>query len=344
VTSRKTVRSTRDHRLGRGRWTCLAALAAVAALSAGCAPVYWLGARLLYDRAPSPPTVRLGVPYDPAAPDDPKRQLDLYLPGGRDFPTVVFVHGGGWAWGDRTQRFGGADVYRNIGRFLASQGIGTAVIGYRLIWTVEWRDQLGDVARAVSWVQAHVGELGGRADRVFLMGHSAGAQLAARIATDPAWLAAAGGDVAGVCGVAAVSGAGYDMGDIETYRAGFDPLYFAERFGGSRLDGSWWLDASVVPWLDAGDPPFLVISATGESGALRRQSALFVAALHEANVETTSVVVRGSSHERIILELSRADKTAGPAVLAFVRDTACPRPTTTSPAAAAGPRAWRLRF
>jgi acetyl esterase/lipase len=129
--------------------------------------------------------------------------------------------------------------------------------------------------------------------------------------------------------VVAVSGAGYDLGDIETYRAGFDPLYFAERFGGSRLDGSWWHDASVVPWLDATDPPFLVVSATGESAALRRQSAVFLDALRKADVKATGVTVRGSSHERIILELSRADKTAGPAVLQFLRTTPCPRVPTS---------------
>ena len=212
----------------------------------------------------------------PAAPDDPKRQLDLYLPGGRDFPTVVFVHGGGWAWGDRTQSFGGADVYRNIGRFLAGQGIGAAVISYRLVWPVDWRDQLGDVARAVAWVQRARGRARRTRRRPLpdgplrrgaaggARGHRPGVARRRRGTVD-----------AGICGVVAVSGAGYDLGDIETYRAGSDPLYFAERFGGSRLDGTWWHDASVVPWLDAGDPPFLVVSATGESAALRRQSTLF---------------------------------------------------------------------
>ncbi len=134
--------------------------------------------------------------------------------------------------------------------------------------------------------------------------------------------------ISGVCGVAAVSGAGYDLGDIDTYRKGFDPLYFAERFGGSRLDGTWWRDASVVPWLDALDPPFLIVSATGESAGLRRQSALFHEQLGKAGVPSTLVTVRGSSHARIILELSRDDKTAGPAVLKFLRDTPCPRAGT----------------
>ncbi|MEP7118448.1 MAG: alpha/beta hydrolase [Acidobacteriota bacterium] len=311
-------------RRGRALGCLIAALASVLA-SQACAPVYWMGAKLLYEKAPNPPSVQLGVSYDPSAPDDPKRQLDLYLPAGRDFPMVVFVHGGGWAWGDRRQSFGGADIYRNIGRFLADQGIGAAVIGYRLVWPGAWQDQVGDVGRAVAWVQAHIADQGGRADRLFLMGHSAGAQLAARVATDPAWIDAAHGSPAGICGVVAVSGAAYDLGDIETYRKGFDPLYFAERFGGSRLDGSWWHDASVAPWLDASDPPFLIISATGESAGLRRQSALLDQELRRAGVSSTVVTVKGSSHARIILELSRDDKTAGPAALNFIRTTPCPR-------------------
>jgi acetyl esterase/lipase len=199
------------------------------------------------------------------------------------------------------------------------------VVGYRLVWPLDWQSQVADVARAVAWVQANIAVRGGRADRLFLMGHSAGAQLAARVATDPAWITREGGRPGEICGVVAVSGAGYDLGDIETYRAGFDPLYFAERFGGSRLDGTWWHDASVTPWLDASDPPFLVVSATGESAALRRQSKVLLDALHKAEVKATGVTVRGSSHERIILEMSRADKTAGPAILAFLRETPCPR-------------------
>lgn len=294
-------------------------------LSAACSPLHWLGVRLYYDQAPSPSTVTLNVPYDPAAPEDPKRQLDLYLPEGRDFATVVFVHGGGWTWGDRAQRFGGADVYRNIGRFLADHGVGAAVISYRLVWQVDWQTQLGDVARAVSWVQANIEARGGRPDRIFLMGHSAGAQLAARVAVDPTWLQAAGGQVQGVCGAVAVSGAGYDLGDIETFRLGQEPTYFAERFGGSRMDGTWWRDASVVPFVDRSDPPFLVLYATGEGRAMARQSEVLDARLRDAGVPSEIRTVRGSSHERMVLDISRTRETAGPAVLQFVAATPCPR-------------------
>jgi acetyl esterase/lipase len=177
----------------------------------------------------------------------------------------------------------------------------------------------------VAWVQSHIEARGGRADRLFLMGHSAGAQLAARVAVDPQWLAAAGGQVQGVCGTVAVSGAGYDLADIDTYRKGIDPIYFSERFGGSRMDGTWWRDASVVPFVDRNDPPFLTVYATGEGPAMARQSQLLDARLREAGVPAALRTVKGSSHERMVLELSRDHATAGPAVLQFVAETPCPR-------------------
>ncbi len=211
---------------------------AVCALSAGlltaCAPVYWLGVRLYDDKVPIPSDrVVMNVGYDPADPADHKRQLDLYLPGGRDWPSVVFIHGGGWAWGDRSQKFGGADVYGNIGRFLASQGYGAAVISYRLIWETDWRTQAADVARAVAWVQRNIRERGGDPRRVFLFGHSAGAQLAMRVAIDERWLTTVGGGQHGICGVIAASGAGYDLEDRTSEELEQDRSYYAQRFGGS---------------------------------------------------------------------------------------------------------------
>ena len=90
-----------------------------------------------------------------------------------------------------------------------------------------------------------------------------------------------------------MSGVGYDLGDADTYRVGFNPLYFAERFGGSRLDGSL-----VARRLGAGRGStaairrFSIVSATGEHGGLRRQSRLFEERLRTAGVPTTFVQVQ----------------------------------------------------
>ena len=175
---------------------CVAgALALVGALWAmDWAPVYYLAMPFVYRETTLPDERTItNIAYDASAPADAKRQLDLFLPSAADFSTVVFVHGGGWTSGDRTLTVGGADVYRNIGRFLAARGFATAVTSYRLLFDVDWRGQAGDVARAIAFVQKSIEARGGRPGSVFLMGHSAGAELVTRIALEPEWLTAAGG-------------------------------------------------------------------------------------------------------------------------------------------------------
>jgi acetyl esterase/lipase len=299
----------------------------------GCAPVYWAAMPFVYHKVEIPSTrVAMNIGYDLSAPDDHKRQLDLYLPEGRNFPTVIFIHGGGWAWGDRSQKFGGADVYGNIGRFLASEGFGAAVISYRLIWKTDWRTQATDVARAVAWVQQHIAARGGDPGRVFLIGHSAGAQLAMRAAADPPWLSSAGGDIDGICGVVAVSGAGFDMEDRVTERLDDDKTYYVQRFGGSVKEKdddpattAWRREASVLHHLDANDPPFLSIMAGHDYPSIQHQVRLADERLRKMGLSKGFVIVPNVDHERIVLELSRRNRVAGPAILQFLRDTRCPR-------------------
>jgi len=117
--------------------------------------------------------------------NDKKHRLDLFIPHGNDWPIMIFVHGGGLASGDKSLRVGGDDVYGNIGRFYASEGIGVAVINYRLQSRVTWREQVGDAARSTARIFANAQAYGGDPNLLFIAGHSAGAHLAARSALDP---------------------------------------------------------------------------------------------------------------------------------------------------------------
>ena len=298
-----------------------------------CAPVYWVAMKFMYDKVDLPPDrVVMNIGYDPSATDDHKRQLDLYLPERRDFATVVFIHGGGWAWGDRSQKFGGADIYGNIGRFLASEGYGAAVISYRLIWKTDWRTQATDVARAIAWVQQNIKSRGGDPRRIFLMGHSAGAQLAMRSAIDPSWLKSVNGNVESICGVVAVSGAGYDMEDEVTERLDGDKTYYNQRFGGSIKEKeddpstrAWRHEASILHHLDAADPPVLSLMAGQDYASIQRQMRLADERLQKLGLSRGFVIVPNVDHEKIVLRLSKRDETASPPILAFLRDTPCPR-------------------
>lgn len=299
---------------------CAASLVAACVLSASCGLYHRAGIGLFYRKADLPVAqVLRGVAY--AGPASTARQrLNLFLPSGKGWPLVIFVHGGNWDEGDRDLEVGGADVYNNIGRYLAASGIGTAVIGYRLLPSVTWQTQLEDVATAVRWAGAHVATYGGSSRCVFVMGHSAGAQLGVRVALDPSLLNANDPSHPAICGVIGVSGAGYDLSDGRTYELGNDPRFYEQRFGGTP---GWQQAASPARFVTAASapriPPFLLLYAGGETKALQRQSALLHERLVRAGAASTLVVVPGESHSRIVLTLSRGDKTAGPAIVSFVR-------------------------
>ena len=294
---------------------CLACLA-----SASCGLYYRAGIGLFYERAElAPAQIQLNVPYAGPA-SHPRQRLNLFRPGGTGWPLVVFVHGGGWNDGEKDLKVGGADIYNNIGRYLAGQGIGTAVIGYRLLPEVTWQTQVADVAAAVRWAGAHASQLGADPACVFLMGHSAGAQLAARVALDPGFQGSVADPMPAICGVIGVSGAGYDLRDARTYELGNDPRFYEARFGGAP---GWQETASPARFVTreraSRTPPFLLIYAAGESRALQRQSQLLHQQLIDAGVPSALTIVPGESHTRIVLTLSRDDKTAGPAITAFVQ-------------------------
>src|SRR5438067_2294542 len=103
--------------------------------------------------------------------DDPKQKLDLYLPKGqKDFPVLFFVHGGSWRSGDR-------GLYGKVASIFARNGVGMVVPSYRLSPKVKHPAHVEDVARAFAWTCKNIGSHGGRADQIFLCGHSAGGHL-----------------------------------------------------------------------------------------------------------------------------------------------------------------------
>lgn len=120
----------------------------------------------------------LAARVTPAASDltygpDRRHLLDIYTPQGTGpWPVVVFVHGGGFVLGDKA-----ADGWPNaaLGRWAAEQGLLGAVINYRLAPSHMWPAGSEDVIAAVDWLRANVGEFGGDAERIVLIGTSAGA-------------------------------------------------------------------------------------------------------------------------------------------------------------------------
>ncbi len=130
----------------------------------------------------------------------PRQELDVYAPEqARDAPVVVFWHGGSWATGDKAS-------YRFVGDALAKQGIVAVLPNYRLHPAVQFPAFMDDAALAVAWIREHARDYGGAADRIVLMGHSAGAQIATLLAYDSRYLERVAVPISSIDGVIGLSG------------------------------------------------------------------------------------------------------------------------------------------
>lgn len=167
--------------------------AAGAGVLAGCSPFDLLNASV----PPQGFRAETGIAYGPNA----RHRLDLYRPDGAAArpPCVLFLYGGSWRGGAR-------EDYRFVGASLARAGILCAVADYRLYPAVRFPAFVEDGAAALALVADRAGAWGGDPDRLFLAGHSAGAHIAALVATRRHWLAPHGIDPARLAGLIGLAG------------------------------------------------------------------------------------------------------------------------------------------
>ena len=129
-----------------------------------------------------------------------RQRLDVYAPKDTAIhPLVVFFHGGSWTMGRKSQ-------YAFMGAALATRGYITVIPDYRLYPEVRFPNFVEDSARAVAWVREHAQELRGDPDRIVLMGHSAGAHMAAMLALNSDYLERAGVPSYSIVGLVGLSG------------------------------------------------------------------------------------------------------------------------------------------
>lgn len=224
--------------------------------------------------------------------------LDLYGPPraeGPPRPIVLFVHGGGWRHGDKS-------MVRDKPAAFVSQGYLFASVGYRLDPPVTPRDQGADVASAVAWLHEHATDYGGDGDRIFLMGHSAGAHLAALVATDPRLLAPHDLEPAALDGIVLLDGAGYDVPrQMEAARLPMLRKVYREAFGD---DPAFQREASPITHVAEGNryPPFLIFHV-GERPDSRAQSEALAERLRAAGGKATTVHEPDKTHMTLNREL-----------------------------------------
>ena len=132
------------------------------------------------------------IPYHQDAGDYARERctLDFYYPSElKDFPTVVWFHGGGLTSGNK-----------EIPEALMNSGLGIIGVNYRLLPNSTIQETIDDAAAAVAWAFREVAARGGSADKIFVAGHSAGGYLIDMIVLDKSWLEKYGVDADRIAG------------------------------------------------------------------------------------------------------------------------------------------------
>ena len=248
------------------------------------------------------------IPY--ADPAHERQVLDVHAPDGADnLPVVFWLHGGGWQTGDKT------DVQIKP-RVFAERGFVFVSTNYRLLPHVEMGELFRDVAKSLGWVHRNIGAYGGDPTRIFVMGHSAGAQLAALLCIDDRYLKAEGVPFDVLKGCVPVDGDTYDLPAIITTAEirrtvhGLPLPEFGHRvkFGNDLRKHR---DYSAVSHATQGKgiPPFLIIHDAGQPD-VTAQAMRLAAALEAAEVPARRFGARETTHNRLNEDLGLPDDPA----------------------------------
>jgi dipeptidyl aminopeptidase/acylaminoacyl peptidase len=232
--------------------------------------------------------------------DKERHKLDVYTPKGKkDFPVVLFVHGGSWKSGTK-------NLYAPLGRSLAADGIGCVVINYRLSPAVQHPAHIEDVAKAFAWTAENIGKYGGTKDKLFVCGHSAGGHLVSLLATDPQYLKAEKHTPAEIKGVAAFSG---------VYQIVAGEKVFESPFG---KDETVCKAASPLTHVAGKHPPFLLAYADSDFPHLDKMAENMHAALQKAECSTDLVKCKDRNHITIIVQFVNSTDPLNKSFRAFV--------------------------
>lgn len=252
-------------------------------------------------------TVRKDLAYGPAE----RHRLDLYSPSAptADTPLVLFLYGGSWRWGSKER-------YGFVGYPLAEAGFMVAVADYRLYPDVRFPGFNEDAARAVAWLTEKRPFLELDPGPVHLIGHSAGAHIAALLALDPRYLENVG---------LTQEALGRFVGLAGPY--GFFPSkvrYVADVFPPANQEDQ----ARPLTFARPGAPEMLLLHGADDGTVAAKNSKEMAAALTASGSRAKAKIYPDLGHKEIILALTSPFQGLGPVLsdtTAFLRSGDLPR-------------------
>lgn len=242
------------------------------------------------DTGPGSVRVIRELPYDKISRAH-SQLLDLYLPTkAGQVPLIVFIHGGAWLQGDKSEA-------KDVALLLAQAGFAVASINYRLTDEAVFPAQLEDCRAAVRFLRENASEYGYNPDRIGVWGVSAGGHLAALLGVDAAQAAEKVQAVVDWCGptnLISVAGQAGSRTKID-YDTAKGPV--ALLLGGLVKDkADLAKQASPVTFVDKDDPPILIVHGDIDDLVPYAQSEELIELLKKENVPSKLVTLQGVAH------------------------------------------------
>lgn len=247
--------------------------------------------------------------------DLPRQKLDIYIPNqlasansATNFKArkvVIFFYGGSWDSGSR-------EDYKFVGEALASQGFIVVIPDYRVYPDVLFPAFMADPALAARWVKDHIKQYQGDSEQVFLVGHSAGAQIAVMLGVNAEYLAKqtlTPNDFAGIVGLAGP----YDFLPLKSQR-------LKTIFG---PESEQW-KSQPINFVDGKNPPMLLAVGTKDGTVWPRNTYNMAEKINKNNGLVIVVKLEGYGHIDMAAKLAkplRGDGELLKAVVDFINNT-----------------------
>jgi acetyl esterase/lipase len=229
-----------------------------------------------------------------------RQKLDVYYPEvtGANAPVIVFFYGGSWRRGDRER-------YRFVGQALSSQGYLTVIPDYRLYPEVQFPAFVEDGAASVAWIKQNIPQ---SENGIVLIGHSAGAHLAALLALDGRYLRDKGVMQNSIIGMIGMAGP-YAF-EPEQYRR-FRPIFATAE--PAEL-------SQPVSHVRGDAPPLLLLHGTDDRIVLPLHSQLLQERINSEDGRVERFELEGVNHFEIVLALSEPFAHLAPNLLPSIEN------------------------
>jgi len=258
-------------------------------------------------KAPKVRGVVRDVPYGP----NTRQVLDVFAhEGAKGCDVVIFVHGGAFIRGNKRVN---DEIYDNVCHWFARQNKVVVNLEYRLASDAPYPGGAEDVQMAVQWCIENVERFGGNANRMFLVGHSAGATHVAAYLADPVMGRAPASNIIG-----AISISGRLRADArpDNPNAAGVRAYFGEN--GARYE-----ERSPVTHVHRTPLPFLVAIAEFENPYLDVYGVEFAYRCAAARGRSPDVVrLLGHNHTSMVAHFNTGEEVLGRRILDFMRSCA----------------------